>query len=511
MLTMKKIAFLLVLVTFIVFFGFGETSEQETAAEPDESGSPPEEMNYFMFLPNSSTLFVYEEQALIQLDALARYLTDGERVSGQITVCGYSTPFDDYPFTLSKERALFVITELQKRGVPEELFSDPIHYDQLEQDRADLKISDSFWNVKILLDGDLLAFDTLKPYYGKEKTPEADDEPAAAESTSITKTSIAKTSPGPYAFTLSPLFGMFYGKGEEMLYKYSTGDQFASQLLWDMKPLFYTGLSAEFGLQDPFSGNGFTAIGSIKFALPMKTGIMEDRDWNYRDNDNLTNYSKHNSFTRNAIFGDLKAGYSWKLRDDLTLGARGEFSFMYLSWTAEDGYYQYLNIYIPGQTWNSSIPKEYLHGPVIQYNQVWAIVAPCIFSKWRINDLFSAEGFFSYSPLIYGTDQDDHLVPSYYYNEVLMIYERYEGTRFYGQYFGGHYINGGAKFIYSLKNFELSLDLSYRYIAGLRGMSYYQDIYLMTNASNPVIRNVHEGGMGYSALDCGITAKFYIF
>ena len=118
---MKKLCFLLVSFLFCCSFTFAEFSDQA------------EEIDFLLFLPNSSNQFENEEQALIQLDNLARYLTSAAG-PGRIYVLGYTAAAqnDIDPMALSKDRALFVISELQKRGVSKELFSEPLAYGSVD-------------------------------------------------------------------------------------------------------------------------------------------------------------------------------------------------------------------------------------------------------------------------------------------------------------------------------------------------------------------------------------------
>jgi len=87
-----------------------------------------EEIDFLLFMPNSGNQFVNEEQALVQLDNLAKYLLNKKPASGQIIIYGYAAyaPNDIEPVDLSRERAVFVINELRKRGVSKDLFSDPV-------------------------------------------------------------------------------------------------------------------------------------------------------------------------------------------------------------------------------------------------------------------------------------------------------------------------------------------------------------------------------------------------
>ena len=144
---MKKLCLLLILMTFFGFLAFGETGEQE-------------EVDFLLFLPNSGNQFVNEEQAMIQLDNLAEYLGDRNLSPGQIFVYGYAADVanDIEPVNLSRDRALFVINELQKRGVLKELFSDPVAYGPVDiwGSNADEANRSPNRRVRIMLDGNFL-------------------------------------------------------------------------------------------------------------------------------------------------------------------------------------------------------------------------------------------------------------------------------------------------------------------------------------------------------------------
>jgi len=144
---MKKMCLLLV---FLALFGgltFGDTVE-------------PEEIDYLLFLPNSSNEFVNHDQAMIQLDNLAKYLLNKDLTPGQICVYGYAAAVNNNiePMDLSKNRALFVINELQKRGVPAEMFSDPVAYGEVNLwgNNANEKDRSPNRRVRVLLEGNLL-------------------------------------------------------------------------------------------------------------------------------------------------------------------------------------------------------------------------------------------------------------------------------------------------------------------------------------------------------------------
>jgi hypothetical protein len=114
---MKKRFFVIIFSVFCCILIFGDTETQE-------------EVDFLLFSPNSGRRFENEEKAFIQLNNLAKYLLGKNLVSGQIIVNGYAAyaPNEIKSSDLSKERALTVMEELQKRGVSKELFAEPVGY-----------------------------------------------------------------------------------------------------------------------------------------------------------------------------------------------------------------------------------------------------------------------------------------------------------------------------------------------------------------------------------------------
>jgi hypothetical protein len=150
---MKKRWLAAVLFVCVVFFVSGDTAEQE-------------EIDYLLFLPDSGSLFVDEKQAMVQLDNLAKYLTDRDLVPGQIYVYGYAAFAlnDIEPVNLSRDRAHWVISELQKRGVPRHLFSDPVGHGSVDLwgSNTDEEGRSPNRRVRVVLDGKVLTVETLR-------------------------------------------------------------------------------------------------------------------------------------------------------------------------------------------------------------------------------------------------------------------------------------------------------------------------------------------------------------
>ena len=304
---------------------------------------------------------------------------------------------------------------------------------------------------------------------------------------------------GRYFFSFSPILGMIYGQGEEILYKYPDKTQFVSQLLWDLKPLFYSGFVIDFGKRDSVEVSGVNASLSLKYGWPLKTGIMEDRDWLNDNEDYLTHFSRHTAYSQNALLLDLSAGYSWKIRDNLSIGANGVFTYMHYSWSGENGFSQYPDSSFDSSDypeWDKSYYKDYVYGKIIIYNQNWLIFSPGINLKWKIHPIFSIKAFFNYSPLIYVLTRDDHLIPD----------ENYQGQAFWDYCSFGHFIDGNLESIFTFSNnLDLGLSISYRYIFGSRGPS---DVAKAGIGSTGIVyQNQYEAGTGYNALDIGLYLK----
>jgi hypothetical protein len=149
---MKKLSFALILFFVFCFLAFADDGGQD-------------EIDFLLFLPESSDRFVNEERAMIQLDKLAEYLIGRNLIPGQIHVYGYAAAFvnDTAPMDISRDRALFVINELQRRGVSKDLFADPVGYGAVDLWGGNTDEADRSPNrrVRIVLDDIILTPDTL--------------------------------------------------------------------------------------------------------------------------------------------------------------------------------------------------------------------------------------------------------------------------------------------------------------------------------------------------------------
>jgi outer membrane protease len=285
-----------------------------------------------------------------------------------------------------------------------------------------------------------------------------------------------------YTFSVSPIFGVKYGHAEEIVYKGSKSDKRLSELLWDMKPLFYWGAEFDFSLRAPMRRWGFFVNAVLQTGLPGKTGIMEDRDW--VGTEALTHFSSHDNYTDGAFFFDFSAGTSIPLVSWLRIHVFAGLSYMDLKWTAREGYTQYAQ---SGNIWNSSLPKNPSYGPTIAYQQNWLIFSPGIAFYADIYNRFNIGLLFKVGPVIFCDDLDDHFKRALQFSESM---------------YGGLMLEPKMEFSFMLYDrFKFSFDLSYRFISGPRGDAKSRDV--STNTSSTVKK---IGGSGYSVLDAGISA-----
>jgi len=162
---MKKRYFVFILSVFCCISIFGDNATHE-------------EVDFLLFSPNSSDRFENEEQAFIQLNKLAQYLSNKNLTPGQIIVCGYAAyaPNKIMSVDLSRDRALTVMEELQKRGISKNLFSDPVGYGavSLWGNNTDEDARKLNRRVRILLQGEFPVSITQEIIAAEIESPEVE-------------------------------------------------------------------------------------------------------------------------------------------------------------------------------------------------------------------------------------------------------------------------------------------------------------------------------------------------
>ncbi|GHV52627.1 hypothetical protein AGMMS49579_10210 [Spirochaetia bacterium] len=288
----------------------------------------------------------------------------------------------------------------------------------------------------------------------------------------------------PYTFSVTPIAGFLYGQGEEIVYLNETNETYLSQLLWDMKPLVYFGTALDFSRKKPLEKWGVFATLSMKFGLPMKTGIMEDRDWDpgLDPSGGLTNYSVSDASIDGAFLLDFLSGASLPIRSVVLGKAYLGLSYMRLKWSGNDGYYQYPY---------SGRSEGSFTGPIITYSQDWLLLFGGLSASVYVIPKLALSLSFQGGPMLKYTGEDNHPVKNMQYIDRII---------------GGFYLEPGACIVFSpTERLSLGLNVSWRYIKGKpHGADYGRQTGRDKNGKYALIGN--NAGAGYQALDSSLSA-----
>jgi outer membrane protease len=280
----------------------------------------------------------------------------------------------------------------------------------------------------------------------------------------------------PYRISLGADIGALIGQAEEIVYKYANRDDKLSELLWDLKPLAYTGATLSFSRSDPLAGFGLALDLSTKFGLPLRSGTMEDRDWQAVDPQQLTEFSSHDAYIEGwTLLFDGSGGISIPIKSALALKALLKVSYMQFSWSGRDGYTEYMS-----DNWQ----RKDTPGTVITYDQAWLIFSPGIGLFWPLDRALSLDLHLFISPLIYAGAEDHH---------------KLRGLRFNDYMRGGLFLEPALYIAFAPNNFfSIVARCSWRRIFGTRGKTFIDGFLYSENIA----------GAGFSAFDAGISFKF---
>ena len=295
---------------------------------------------------------------------------------------------------------------------------------------------------------------------------------------------------GKLFFSIGPQYGFVYGQALEFVYPHNTKGEFLSELKWDMKPVFYTGVRIAFGRTDDlYNTPGFFSTASFKAGFGGDSGFMEDRDWQSIENDALTSFSRHTNTTRELYWLDITAGASLPVKNFLYIKPFFSGSWMRFSFSGRDGWGKYArgketDIYGSPETFYpiecNPVEYSYKGRHVINYVQNWFLAAAGFSIGTKILYPFSFDLFFQISPLTYCAAKDEHLTTKTTYHD------------FTGW---GLFIEPGGSFSFTAQRIEFLFDFNYRYIGKTRGKSY------MRKEGEDQFFRIGESGAGLSLAD----------
>jgi len=269
-----------------------------------------------------------------------------------------------------------------------------------------------------------------------------------------------------YAFSFGTQFGFVHGQVFELVYPVpnDTMGELLSELVWDMKPVFYYGFQLDFGRIDLMKELGFFASVSFKAGVPADSGVMIDRDWLSTENANLTHYSRHTNKTNEYYSLDAAVGASIPIGQYFYLKPFLSGSWARFSFAARDGLLRYARGNGPGKYFpiDDNPVEKTLKGDNIHYMQDWLLVAAGFSIGTKILYPFSFELSFQISPLTYCAAIDNHL------DESKRV-DYYDFTAF------GLFLEPRGSFSYAIEQIEFSFDFTYRHIFRTTGVSYFNE------------------------------------
>jgi len=311
------------------------------------------------------------------------------------------------------------------------------------------------------------------------------------EETAVNKTSDLRNfekKQRKYGFSIGPQFGFVNGQAIEVVYPTDTKGEYLSELLWNMKPIYYLGIYAELGLNDKMSHPGFFSSLSFKAGIPGDSGIHENRDWMSFENASLTHYSQHTNKTNVFFMADVLIGASIPLFH-FYIKPFINTSWLRFSFSGRDG----LGVYAKSSgtyTYHpiNNDPSIYsFSGEVITYEQHWFLIAPGISFGTNILSPFTFNLSFQGSPFTYCAAIDHHLTRK---------------DTFYDFTGWGVFMEGGGNISFCFKFLELSFDYTYRYIGNTMG-----DSYILESKNEYAFLSKNKAGAGLLLSDTRVMVR----
>jgi len=268
-----------------------------------------------------------------------------------------------------------------------------------------------------------------------------------------------------------------------------------SELTWDMKPVCYVGINADFGIKDPFSKPGLFSSLAVKLGIPGHSGDLEDRDWMSSVSSDLTHFSRHENETNGLFLIDFSFGATFPSKY-FYLKPFISGSCMHFSFAGSNGYFQHSTenpknsgIYDPIET----ADKKFVEGKVISYQQDWLFLSAGLSIGTNILYPFLIDISFQISPFTFCSATDNH----YYLSLNGTYYVASANYKVFNDFtWQGLFLEPKGSIALDLKNVKILLEASYRHISKTKGESKLND-YLSTN----------KVGAGLSAIDIQFLTK----
>lgn len=311
-----------------------------------------------------------------------------------------------------------------------------------------------------------------------------------------------------FSLSVEPLIGIKNGQVNEYVFlKEPIYDcDKLSELNWEIKNEFYSGLKLNGGYKNVFLEAGFTA------GFPIKCGTMEDSDWlnnnisasvtetsghNYK-----TNYSESDNYIDYDISASLKTGYSFKLPElkkiSIKISPFFEFEYQLFKFTAKNGTGWYGNI-TDGYyaAWNDEENRsiKYFSGDVISYKRQNFIFWLGGSITFNLPKDFSVGAGFKISPFVYSESIDCHHLRGLYFLDIVSDF-----CSLFNYNFNTEYKIDSKK--------SICLNADYLYMKTLRGKSYSSDSQKWSKDNE---LKDSEGGADQHCFNISLSFKYNFF
>lgn len=310
-----------------------------------------------------------------------------------------------------------------------------------------------------------------------------------------------------FSFSVEPLIGVKNGQVNEYVFlKESNYDcDKLSELNWEIKNEFYSGLKLNGGYKNVFLEAGFTA------GFPLECGTMKDSDWLNNNSsevtetsghDYKTNYSESDNYIDYDISASLKTGYSFKLPELKKISTKispfFEFEYQLFKFTAKngtgwygsktDGYYA---------AWNDEKKRsiEYFSGDVISYKRQNFIFWLGGSIAFNLPKDFSVGAGFKFSPFVYSESIDCHHLRGLYFLDIVSDF-----CSLFNYNFNTEYKIDSKK--------SICLNADYLYMKTLRGKSYSSDSQKWSKDNE---LKDSEGGADQHCFNISLSFKYNFF
>ncbi|MCL2185070.1 MAG: omptin family outer membrane protease [Treponema sp.] len=292
-----------------------------------------------------------------------------------------------------------------------------------------------------------------------------------------------------YSFSFGASVGLISGLAQEYVYVSNQKDNLLSELLWDLKPVFYLGLNIDFCRSDLLEKTGFFSSLSFKAGIPYDSGVIENRDWMNNSNRNeLTHFSSHTNKTKEYFQTDVVIGVSIPVLKSFYLIPFISGSWMHFSFSGRNGNGNYI--------WYDPPEVSYQGQEVIRYKQDWLLIAAGLSIGTNILSPFAINISFQISPFTYCIARDDHLsvwIPEFKYNNITYPAGWTNPRTYYDYTSFGLFIEPKANISLTWKSLKFSLEYSYRFIDRTIGASFKDE-------GNGIVKNDFAGA-GISFMD----------